>query len=72
MPNQNKEIISYLERKLEHYEPLLSLTKKQEEVIKSENIEDLNSLITKKETHIEDIKRFEKVNIKLQKNRKKK
>ena len=67
MPNQNKEVISYLERKLEHYEPLLSLAKKQEEAIKSENIDDLNSLITKKESHIEDIKRFEKVNIKLQK-----
>ncbi len=59
---KNEEAISYLERKLEHYEPLLSLAKKQEEAIKSENIEDLNSLITEKETHIQDIKRFEKVN----------
>ncbi len=66
MPNQNKEVISYLERKLEHYEPLLSLVKKQEEAIKSENIKDLNSLITTKETHIENIKAFDKLNIKLQ------
>ncbi len=66
MTNQNKEVISYLERKLEHYEPLFSLAQEQEEAIKSKNIEGLNSLITKKESHIEDIKRFEKVNIKLQ------
>ncbi len=66
MTNQNKEVISYLERKLEHYKPLLSLAKKQEETIKSEGIKDLNSLITEKETHIEDIKRFEKLNVKLQ------
>ncbi len=66
MTNQNKEVISYLERKLEHYEPLLSLAKKREETIKSGNIKDLNSLITELEAHIEDIKRFEKLNVKLQ------
>ena len=66
MSNQNEEAISYLERKLEFYESLLSLTKKQEEAIKTENIEGLNSLITKKETHIENIKAFDKLNIKLQ------
>ncbi len=66
MSNQNKEAISYLERKLEFYESLLSLTKKQEEAIKAENVEGLNSLITKKETHIENIKAFDKLNIKLQ------
>jgi hypothetical protein len=66
MSNQNEEAISYLERKLEFYESLLSLTKKQEEAIKSENIEDLNSLITTKETHIGNIKAFDKLNTKLQ------
>ncbi|MEE9604436.1 MAG: flagellar export chaperone FlgN [Candidatus Scalindua sp.] len=62
MPNQNEEAISYLKRKLEHYEEILKLAKKQEEAIKSENIKDLNSLITEKENHIKSIKRFEKLN----------
>ncbi|MEE8597267.1 MAG: flagellar export chaperone FlgN [bacterium] len=66
MSNHNEEAISYLEKKLEHYESLLGLAKKQEEAIKSKNIEDLNSLITKKETHIENINAFDKLNIKLQ------
>ena len=62
MPNQNEGVISYLERKLEHYEEIFKLAKKQEEAIKSENIKDLNSLITEKENHIKNIKRLEKVN----------
>ncbi len=62
MPNQNEEAISYLKRKLEHYEEILKLAKKQEEAIKSENIKDLNSLITEKENQIKSIKRLEKLN----------
>jgi hypothetical protein len=62
LPNHNKAVISYLERKLEYYEDILKLAKEQEEAIKSENIKDLNSLITKKENHINNIKRFEKLN----------
>ncbi len=62
MPKQNKEAISYLKRKLEHYEEILKLAKKQEEAIKSGNIKDLNSLITEKENHIKNIKRLEKRN----------
>ncbi len=62
MPNQNEEVISYLKRKLEHYEEILKLAEKQEEAIKSENIKDLNSLITEKENHIKNIKRLEKLN----------
>ncbi|HDY69165.1 MAG: flagellar export chaperone FlgN [Candidatus Scalindua sediminis] len=62
MPNQNEEAITYLKSKLEHYESLLRLAKKQEEAIKSCNIKELNSLITKKENHIKNIKRLEKLN----------
>ncbi len=62
IPKQNKEAISYLKRKLERYEEILKLAKKQEEAIKSGNIKDLNSLITEKENHIKNIKRLEKRN----------
>ncbi len=62
MSNQNEKAISYLKRKLEHYEEILKLAIKQEEAIKSENIKDLNSLITEKENHIKDIKRLDKRN----------
>jgi hypothetical protein len=65
MPNQNEDVISYLESKLEYYEEILKLAKKQEEAIISGNVRDLNSLITKKENHIKNIKRLEKLNIKL-------
>ncbi len=62
MANQNEKTISYLKRKLEHYKEILKLAKKQEEAIKSGNIKELNSLITKKENHIKNIKRLEKLN----------
>jgi hypothetical protein len=62
MANQNEKAISYLKRKLEHYKEILKLAKKQEEAIKSCNIKELNSLITKKENHIKNIKRLEKLN----------
>jgi hypothetical protein len=62
MSNQNEKAISYLKRKLEHYKEILKLAKKQEEAIKSGNIKELNSLITKKENHIKNIKRLEKLN----------
>ncbi len=62
MANQNEKAISYLKRKLEHYKEILKLAKKQEEAIKSGNIKELNSLITKKENHIKNIKRLEKLN----------
>jgi hypothetical protein len=65
MSNQNEKAISYLKRKLEHYEEILKLAKKQEEAIKSGNIKDLNSLITEKENHIKNIKRLEKLNLTL-------
>ena len=56
--NHNEEIISYLKRKLEHYEEILKITTKQEEAIKSDNIKELNLLITEKEIHIKNIKRL--------------
>ncbi len=62
MANQNEKAISYLKKKLEHYKEILKLAKKQEEAIKSGNIKELNSLITKKENHIKNIKRLEKLN----------
>ncbi|MFQ5962982.1 MAG: hypothetical protein ACE5KZ_01695 [Candidatus Scalinduaceae bacterium] len=63
---ENEEIISCLKRMLECYKKVSYLTKKQEEAIKSDNIKELNLLITEKENHIKDIKRLEKLNIKLQ------
>ena len=62
MSNQNEKAISCLKRKLEHYKEILKLAKKQEEVIKSGNIKDLNSLIREKENHIKNIKHLEKLN----------
>lgn len=56
--NHNEEIISYLKRKLEHYEEILKITTKQEEAIKSDNTKELNLLITEKEIHIKNIKRL--------------
>ncbi len=56
--NHNEEIISYLKRKLKHYEEILKITTKQEEAIKSDNIKELNLLITEKEIHIKNIKRL--------------
>ncbi len=66
IPTRNEEAISYLKRKLEHYEEILKLAKKQEEAIKSGSIKDVNSLIAEKESHIKNIKRLDKRNIKLQ------
>jgi hypothetical protein len=57
-----EEIISFLNRKKGYYEKILRLTQTQEEVIKSNNIKDLDSIIKEKEGFVEDIKRLDRLN----------
>ena len=59
-------IISYLIRKKEYYEEILKLTKKQADIIKSSNINELNLIITSKEKYVKDIKHLDELNIKIQ------
>ena len=70
MKHQNathiEEIISYLTRKLEYYKNILELTKKQADIIKSSNTNELNSIITTREKYINDIKHLDELNIKTQ------
>ncbi len=60
------EIISYLIRKMEYYEEILKLTKKQADIIKSNNTNELNLIITTKEKYVKDIKHWDKLKIKIQ------
>ncbi len=61
-----EEIISYLTRKKEYYEEILKLTKKQTDIIKSSNTNELNLIITAKEKYVKDIKHLDELNIKIQ------
>ncbi len=61
-----EEILSYLTRKKKYYEKILELTEKQEEFIQSNNTRKLNLITTEKENCIKDIKRLDKLNIKIQ------
>jgi uncharacterized protein YigA (DUF484 family) len=61
-----EDILSYLIRKKEYYKKILELTEKQEEAIQSNNTRELNLIITEKENSIKEIKRLDKLNIKIQ------
>ncbi len=61
-----EEIISYLIRKKEYYEEILKLTKKQADIIKSNNSNELNLIISAQEKYVKDIKHLDKLNIKIQ------
>ena len=61
-----EEIISYLTRKMEYYKNILELTKKQADIIKSSNTNELNSIITTREKYVKDIKHLDELNIKIQ------
>ncbi len=61
-----EEILSYLIRKKKYYEKILELTEKQEEVIQSNNTKKLNLITTEKENYIKEIKRLDRLNIKIQ------
>ena len=61
-----EKIISYLIRKKEYYEEILKLTKKQADIIKSSNTNELNLIITAREKYVKDIKRLDELNIKIQ------
>ncbi len=61
-----EQIISYLTRKMEYYKNILELTRKQADIIKSSNTNELNSIITTREKYVKDIKRLDELNIKIQ------
>ncbi len=61
-----EDILSYLIRKKKYYKKILELTEKQEEAIQSNNTRELNLIITEKENSIKEIKRLDKLNIKIQ------
>ncbi|MBS1257303.1 MAG: hypothetical protein MAG551_00345 [Candidatus Scalindua arabica] len=65
-PTNTEQIISYLDRKMEYYKNILELTRKQVDIIKSDNTNELNSIITTKEKYVKDIKRLDELNIKIQ------
>lgn len=65
-PTNIEQIISYLTRKIEYYKNILELTRKQADIIKSSNTNELNSIITTREKYIKDIKRLDELNIKIQ------
>ena len=58
--------LSYLIRKRKYYKKILELTEKQEEAIQSNNTRKLNLITTEKENSIKEIKRLDKLNIKIQ------
>ena len=61
-----EDILSYLIRKKKYYKKILELTEKQEEAIQSNNTKKLNLITTEKENSIKEIKRLDKLNIKIQ------
>ncbi|MFQ5685574.1 MAG: flagellar export chaperone FlgN [Candidatus Scalindua sp.] len=70
MKHQNstniEQTISYLTRKMEYYKNILELTKRQADIIKSSNTNELNSIIATREKHVKDIKHLDELNIKIQ------
>jgi len=62
----SEDILSYLIRKKKYYKKILELTEKQEEAIQSNNTSKLNLITTEKENSIKEIKRLDKLNIKIQ------
>jgi hypothetical protein len=61
-----EDILSYLIRKKKYYKKILELTEKQEKAIQSNNTRELNLIITEKENSIKEIKRLDKLNIRIQ------
>jgi hypothetical protein len=61
-----EDILSYLIRKKKYYKRILELTEKQEEAIQSNNTRKLNLITTEKENSIKEIKRLDKLNIRIQ------
>ena len=61
-----EDILSYLIRKKKYYKKILELTEKQEEAIQSNNTRELNLIITEQENSMKEIKRLDKLNIKIQ------
>jgi len=51
---------------MEYFKNILELTRKQVDIIKSGNTNELNSIITTREKYVKDIKRLDELNIKIQ------
>ena len=70
MKHQNaariEEIISYLTRKIGYYKNILELTRKQTDIIESNNTDELNSIISAREKYVKDIKHLDELKIKIQ------
>jgi len=60
-----KEILAYLIRKQKYYEKILELTEQQDGAIQSNNTKKLSLITTEKENYIKEIKRLDKLNIKI-------
>lgn len=60
-----EEILAYLIRKQKYYEKILELTEQQDEAIQSNNTKKLSLITTEKENYIKEIKRLDKLNIKI-------
>jgi len=63
---ENEEIVSYLKVELKSYEKILDLILEQENTIKSKHMQNLNSLIKKKEFHVNNIINMKRRNTRLQ------
>ncbi|MCR4289901.1 MAG: flagellar export chaperone FlgN [Candidatus Scalindua sp.] len=60
-----EEILAYLIRKQKYYEKILELTEQQDEAIQSNNTKKLSLITTGKENYVKEIKRLDKLNIKI-------
>ncbi len=61
-----EEILSYLSLKKDYYEKILRLTQNLEETIKTNNLKELNLIITEKVNYTKDIKRLDRLNTRYQ------
>ncbi len=61
-----EKILSYLILKKGYYDKVLRQTQRQEEAIKTNNIEKLNLILDEKTSYIKDIKRLDRLNTKYQ------
>ncbi len=62
-----EEILSYLNLKKDYYEKILWQTQNLEEAIKTNNMTEMNLIITEKTNYAKDIKRLDRLNAKYQK-----
>ena len=61
-----EEILSYLSLKKDYYEKILNRTQDLEEAIKTNNLKELNLIITEKANYTKNIKSLDRLNTKYQ------